>query len=213
MSKRALVWGANGGIGRALVHELLTQGWQVVAVARHFDRPAKSGEVQIEADVCDAAGVQAAVLSAAQEVGEIDLWVYTVGDIQITKVQELAPATWERIVAANLTGAYLTTHYSRPLLATQAHLFYLGAVSERLKLPGFAAYVAAKAGLEAFVEVLVKEERELKVTLIRPGAVNTSFWRKVPLRMPKNALEPAEVIQRILAAYHEGRTGSLYVGS
>ena len=41
-----------------------------------------------------------------------------------------------------------------------AHIIFIGAVSERLKLPGLSAYAASKAGLEAFAEVLGKEERK-----------------------------------------------------
>ena len=60
-------------------------------------------------------------------------------------------------MTANLSGAYLATHHSLPLLAEDAHLVFLGAVSERLRLPGLSAYAAAKAGLEAFGEALGKE--------------------------------------------------------
>jgi NAD(P)-dependent dehydrogenase (short-subunit alcohol dehydrogenase family) len=86
---------------------------------------------------------------------------------------------------------------------------YLGAVSERLRLPNLAAYTAAKTGLEAFVEVLRKEERKRRVTLVRPGAVDTPLWEKVPLRLPNNALTPFQVSRQILEAYEQGHTGTL----
>ena len=100
-------------------------------------------------------------------------------------------------------------HYSLPLLTADAPLVFLGAVSERLRLPGLSAYVAAKAGLEAFAEVLRKEERKRRVILVRPGAVNTAFWQKVPFRMPANALSPEEVAERVVAAVENGREGTL----
>ncbi|MCB0054898.1 MAG: SDR family NAD(P)-dependent oxidoreductase, partial [Caldilinea sp.] len=98
-----------------------------------------------------------------------------------------------RILGANLTGAYLTTQQSLPLLAERAHLVYLGAYSERLQLPGMSAYAAAKAGLEAFAAALAKEQRKHRVTVVRPGAVATPLWEKVPLRLPRTALAPAEL--------------------
>ena len=73
--------------------------------------------------------------------------------------------------------AFLATHFSMPLLAQNAHLVYLGAVSERLRLPGLSAYAAAKAGLEAYAEALKKEERKRRITVVRPGAVATPFGR------------------------------------
>ena len=110
---------------------------------------------------------------------------------------------------ANLLGAYLTTHHSLPLLAPDATLIYLGAISERLRLPGLSAYAAAKAGLEAFAEALRKEERKRRVLVVRPGAVDTALWDKVPMRLPKDAAAPQKVARRILQAYEDGTSGIL----
>ena len=43
----------------------------------------------------------------------------------------------------------------------------------------------------------------------RPGAVDTPLWEKVPLRLPRTALAPTELAQRVLDAYHAGVTGTL----
>jgi short-subunit dehydrogenase len=78
-----------------------------------------------------------------------------------------------------------------------------------MRMPGLAAYAAAKAGLEAFGEALRKELRKQKVTVIRPAAVNTPLWQKVPFRMPGNAMTPEVLAGRILSAYQEGHKGTL----
>ena len=205
----ALVWGATGGIGRALVDELLNREWTVVAVSRDEDALAARVACSLRADVADPFSVQRAVQAAAHEVDEIALWVYAAGDIVAAPVEEMTPAVWERILSANLTGAYQATHYSLPLLAPDAHLIFIGAVSERLRLPGLSAYAAAKAGLEAFAEALRKEQRRRRVTIVRPAAVATPLWDKVPLRLPKDAPPPSKVAGRILAAYDEGHSGVL----
>ncbi len=207
--KNAMVWGAAGGIGRALVAELVAQGWQVFAVSRAPELLADLTPFALDADVVDAFGVQNAVMAAGYEIEALDLWVYAAGDIEVARVANISTGTWQRIMDANLNGAFLTTHQSLPLLAENAHLFYLGAVTERLKLPGFAPYVAAKAGLEAFADTLRKEQRTRKVTVVRPGAVNTPFWEKVPLNVPKDAAAPEKVARRILEAYAAGHSGNL----
>lgn len=204
--KTAMVWGANGGIGKAVAGLLQKEGWVVVAFSRH---PAGDSPRDISADTGDPAGVQQAVMAAAMEVEAVNLFVYAVGDIQVAPVNKTNPDGWFRQMNANLTGAFLATQSSLPLLAPDAHLFYLGAISERLQLPGFAPYVAAKAGLEAFAAALAKEERQRRVTVVRPGAVDTPFWEKVPMRLPKNAASPEKVAQRILAAYADGHSGRL----
>ena len=134
--------------------------------------------------------------------------MYAAGDIASLRVNEMSPLDWQRIIQANLTGAFLTTHYSWPLLSKEAHLFYLGAVSERMRLPGLSAYAAAKAGLEAFADVVRKESRR-KVTVVRPGAVDTRFWSKVPFKPPAHHLKPEQVAARIIQAYTEGHQGQL----
>jgi NAD(P)-dependent dehydrogenase (short-subunit alcohol dehydrogenase family) len=153
--------------------------------------------------------VQTAVLAASQVVDQVDLWIYAAGDITSARLDETTPETWRRILDANLNGAALSLHYSLPLLAPDAHIVLLGAIQERLRLPGLSAYAAAKAGLEAFAEALAKEERRRRVTLVRPAAVATTLWNKVPMRMPANALPPETVARSILAAYASGHKGVL----
>lgn len=209
--KTALIWGAGGDIGRALVKQLVADNWTVHAVA-HRPGDAILADLTphvIDADVAVPYEVQMAITTVSQEATQIDLAIYAAGDITSTKVSEMTPEAWGRILDANLTGACLTTHYSLPLLADDAHLVFVGAISERLRLPGLSAYSAAKAGLEAFVEALGKEERKRRVTLVRPAAVKTSFWEKVPFSMPANALSPETVASRILEAYGQGHKGTL----
>ena len=209
MNKTAMIWGVNGGIGRAIATELKLAGWTTIGICRQ--PAAMDGQLNhtFAADVSREFEVQTAVRAASLEVDQIDLWIYAVGDIETTAVADLDSASWQRQLEANLTGPFLATKHSLPLLADDAHLVYLGAVSERLKLPKFSAYVAAKAGLEAFVASLQKELRGKKITLVRPGAVATPFWDKLPLHLPKDAAPPEKVAKRILSAYEEGHSGQL----
>lgn len=207
--KNAIVWGTGGGIGTALVKRLMEEGWTVVGVARQSSSVTYPPSHLIEADVADAAAVQRAVGQVAHAAHSVDLWIYAVGDILSARVEDLSSKEWRRILDANLTGAYTAAHYSLPLLAEDAHMFFLGAVSERMRLPGLSAYAAAKAGIEAFADVLRKEERRRRVSVVRPKAVETALWDKVPFSLPHGALTPAAVADRILVAYQEGHRGLL----
>ena len=206
---RALIWGAAGEIGSAVTDRLNADGWQTLAVARDSDAIPEGADRTYEADFQNPASVERAVYTISQEVEKIDLFCYAAGDILSSKVADLQPDDWHRIISANLSGAYLAVHYSLPLLSEKSHIFLIGAVSERLRLPGLSAYAAAKAGLEAFAEALAKEQRSKRITVVRPGAVATSFWDKVPLRMPDDAPPPAKVAQKILEAYQSGHKGQL----
>lgn len=207
--KTALVWGAGGGIGQAITAELVASNWQVVALGRHLAPVDGVAQLTIEADVAHEYDVQNGVMAAGMEIETADLYVYCVGDIMAQSVADMEFSQWQRILDANLTGAFLTTHHSLPLLAPDAALIFLGAVSERLQLPKLSAYAAAKAGLEAFAESLRKEERRRQVLVVRPGAVATPLWDKVPMKQPTNAPFPEKVAKRILKAYDEGHSGPL----
>ena len=209
MVQNAMVWGAGGGIGQALVSTLSKEGWHVVALGRGVAALRDLASDVIEVDVADEGAVQRAVEEAKKRVDQVDLWVYSVGDIAASKVADAQPDSWQRILDANLTGAYLTTHYSLPLVARDAHMIFLGAISERLRLPRLSAYASAKAGIEAFVEVLGKEERKRRITLVRPAAVDTPLWDKVPFNLPAKALSPEDAAQRILAAHRDNHRGVL----
>ncbi len=208
-ARAALVWGASGGIGRALVAGLVGDGWQVAAISRRASVLDSLTAWNFEADVSDAFAVQRAAMAAGQELGEAALFVYAAGDITSQPVSKMTAETWSRIINANLTGAYHATHASLPYLLPDAPLIFIGAVSERLRLPGLSAYAAAKAGLEAFAEVLRKEERGRRIILVRPSAVRTALWEKVPFRMPGNALEPEALARAVLEAYRTGYQGVL----
>lgn len=209
MTQSALIWGAAGDISRALANKLKADGWQIIAVSRRGDDLGGMADLALAADVADPFAVQRAVLAAGQEAGEAGLFVYAAGDIAAEPAARMAPDTFRRILDANLTGAYHAYHYSQPLLAADAVLVFVGAVSERMRLPGLSAYAAAKAGLEAFAEALRKEERKRRVLVVRPGAVRTKFWQKVPFRMPGNALAPEQVAEKIVEAIGAGQQGTL----
>ncbi len=207
MTQVAMIWGAAGGIGQALAKNLNDSDWTVATVSRHTAELESISTHNYDADIANSREVEAAVLAAAYDLDPVNLWIYAAGDIAAGPVSELEPETWQRIIDANLSGPFLAAHYSMPLLAPDAHLIFVGAVNERLRLPGLSAYAASKAGLEAFGEAFRKEERGRRVTVIRPVAVDTPLWEKVPMRLPKDAGTPETAAARILKAYEDGETG------
>jgi NAD(P)-dependent dehydrogenase (short-subunit alcohol dehydrogenase family) len=192
-----------------LCAQLVQQGWRVYALARNSDAQAQPDVHTLDADVSDPVSVRTAVLNLGREGVEAQLLAYVAGDIASTRVEDTEDSVWARIIAANLTGAHYVTRYCLPVLAADAHLVFVGAVNERMRLPGLSAYAAAKAGLEAYADALRKELRGRKVTVVRPGAVDTPFWKKVPFKLPPNAASPDAIAARILDAVANGHSGQL----
>jgi NAD(P)-dependent dehydrogenase (short-subunit alcohol dehydrogenase family) len=208
MTKNALLWGADGGIGLAIARRLIADGWKVILVGRHLERLEGLDGVSLDFEAGNPFSYQTTLAAISQEVDEIQLWIYAVGDIAAAQISQMSLADWRRIMDANLTGAFLATQASWPILAKDAHLFYLGALHDRLRQLGLGAYAAAKAGLEAFADVVRKESRR-RVTVVRPAAVNTPMWLKAPFKLPPRHLQPEEVAEKIMQAYQEGAEGNL----
>jgi len=207
--KTAMIMGATGGIGRAILKLFVESGFQVIAAARDTRSLNGIGTILLEADLANPADAERVALEAGQSVETVDLWVYAAGDIQAGRNGNMPLADWRRVFDANMVGAHLSLSACLPILSPQAHLFFIGAYVDRLIVPGLSAYAASKAALETYTAVLEKELRGKRVTLVRPAAVNTDFWQKVPFTMPSTAIPPEEVASRILSAYEQGLSGLL----
>lgn len=208
--EKAVIWGVTGGIGRAIAQQLLSEGWQVLGIARD---PSNLSDLDIPTYAADFArdtDVAAASLWIAQEVGEVNLWVYAAGDILAQTLSEMTMEEWTRLFNANTVGAHLAVQHSLPTIATRGQLVFIGAYVDRITLPRLGAYAAAKAALEAYTKVLTKEVRDRRITLLRVGAVETPLWDKVPFNPPRNdLLAPIDVANAILQAYKDGHKGVL----
>ncbi len=210
-----LLIGADSTIGQNVAKAFIEDEWQVFAIGRHPERFANGVHfAHAISDVSDPNSLtqaRDALHNFLQSSGNppIEVVVYTVGDILARKVTEMSPEEWLRILNANLTGAFLSTHLFAPLFSAEPYLFYVGALTEKLILPGLSAYASAKAGLEVFTQVLAKENPRWRITIVRPAAVATRFWERVPFRLPPNALDAETVALRILEAYYNEQKGTL----
>jgi NAD(P)-dependent dehydrogenase (short-subunit alcohol dehydrogenase family) len=207
--KSALVWGASGAIGQAVLSKLNAEGWKTIGIVRDSLKTDQNADFMFETRFENPGDIEETAYLVSQEIDDINFWCYAAGDISSEKVSEMAPKDWQRIVNANLNGAFFAIHHFLPLLNETAHIFFIGAMSERLRLPGLSAYAASKAGLEAFAESLGKEERKKRITIVRPGAVATPFWDKVSLRLPKDAAPAEKVAEKIYEAYLSEHKGYL----
>jgi NAD(P)-dependent dehydrogenase (short-subunit alcohol dehydrogenase family) len=205
----AMIWGVSGEIGSAIADRARAEGWKILGISRGEQGFSEHDDIMLEADFSNQSEVDRAVLAASQEVDQVDLILYAAGDIVSTKVEEQPDDEWQRILESNLGGAVRAVHGSLPLLSGEGAIVVIGAKSERLRLPGLGAYAASKAGLEAWMEVLRKEQRKRQVLLVRPTAVKTSFWDKVPFETPANARPAEDIAGQIWQAMKDGNSGMM----
>lgn len=205
----ALIWGASGGIGQALVRLLKEEGWRVFAAARHTERIPDEADFVYGFDVMNPTTIAETELLVAHDTTGLDLIVYAAGDLRPDTITRTTFDQWQAVIDTNLTGAFLTASNSVYLLKDGGHMMFIGAYVDHVILPKMGAYAVAKAGLETLAAVLRKENRKHRFSVVRPGAVDTPFWEKAPFRKPADAKPAALVAQAILNHYHAGENADL----
>lgn len=204
----ALVWGASGGIGSALVRQLAGQGWRVFAAARDERRIPPEAHWSGAFDATDDHGFDAVAYTVGMESAGLDLVIYAAGLMLSARLDQIASTAWQEIQEVNLWGALRAVQVSRPLVTENAVFVAVGAQVPKILLPQFGAYAAAKAGLEAAFAILAKEQRDHTFIVARPGAVDTAFWTNVPFRVPAGAQQPETVAAQILELILSGKSGA-----
>jgi len=203
------IWGASGGIGSALTKTLKANGWQVHAAARNTDAIPIEADEKYFFEASQPDTYKEIALMLAQEAVEIDLIVYAAGGIIAHTMENLGADKWNAMIDANLNGAYLGLQSIMHLVPKGGHLMVIGAYVDKIMLPKFGAYTVAKGGLEPMITIFAKENRRKNFTLVRPPAVDSTFWNDVPFNMPDGALGPQEVAEAILQHYNNGQSGML----
>ncbi|MFN5060376.1 MAG: SDR family oxidoreductase [Chloroflexota bacterium] len=205
-----LIWGAHSAIAGATATLFTQHGWTVVGVQRPGRSHHSAFHSMYECDFVDAHAVNHTILLIAQEYGsEIDMLLYAAGTMFGRKLADTTVADWQRVIGDNLTAAHHITTSSLALLSPNASMYYLTAYSEKIQLPGIGAYAVAKAGLEAYVTVLSKEERQKRVVNVRMGAIDTPLWESAPFKLPRGAHDTQFVAQGIWDAMNQQHRGTL----
>jgi NAD(P)-dependent dehydrogenase (short-subunit alcohol dehydrogenase family) len=133
-----------------------------------------------------------------EQAGPLDLLLYAAGAIEPRTLRETGSDSWQRVMDANLTGAFYALKHAR--FNPGARVALLGAYPDYVRFPKFGVYAAAKAGLEALAAVARKELRrdKVEVTVVRLPAVDTDLWLPAG-KPPRGALSPDDAARQILA--------------
>jgi NAD(P)-dependent dehydrogenase (short-subunit alcohol dehydrogenase family) len=203
-----LVAGGTGGLGLAVVKELLDAGWAVTApwvVERERDRveasfpPSDHALSLPHADLMEPEAVEQVVA----EVDDLRAVVNLVGGYKSTgKVHESDPADFEELLRLNLRPGYLLARAAIPRMIEAGGGAFVG-VSARAALrpfSGAAAYVTAKAGVLAFVQALDAEYKAdgIRCNAILPSVIDTPGNRAAQPDADYSKWVPPEEIARVI---------------
>ena len=189
MTRRSiLVVGASSGIGLAVAEKLSARGDLVTLVARDEQRlravaASLPGRCAVApADVVDRAAVQAAVDTAVGTFGRLDGVVTTAQAMAYGTVEEVPPEVLDHMTSVAVTGPAQVVRAALPHLraAGGGGVVVVSSLLAQVAVPSMGAYCAAKWGQLGLVRTLqgeLRAERDLHVSLVLPGAIDTPIYR------------------------------------
>ena len=206
--KVALVTGAGSGIGKAAALTLAQAGASVVVMSRTADEVEKTAEEirqaggkakAMTADTSDDAAMAQLFSQLVQEHGRLDIVVANAGVNGVwAPIAELKPEEWDKTIAINLRGTYLTIHYAVPHLikAGGGSIVVISSINgtRTFTNPGATAYSVTKAGQVAMVQQLAVElgRHRIRINAICPGAIESEISDNTEKRNSEAAEVPAE---------------------
>ncbi|MCX6596887.1 MAG: SDR family NAD(P)-dependent oxidoreductase [Acidobacteria bacterium] len=159
MKRIAVITGASGALGKVVTAQFEQAGYQVVPVRGvDLSNPAEAQRV-------------------LDEAGAFHVLVHLVGGFEMGSSDE----AWHKLISMNMLAAVPILREAAVRLAARSggHIVAIGAAGAEARVPGMAAYVATKAALHAFIEVLAKESASDRVFVnaVLPGTIDTDEKR------------------------------------
>jgi glucose 1-dehydrogenase len=220
-NQKALVTGANSGIGEACALALGAAGADVlvnyVSHPEEADRVVKcieesgSRAIAFRADVSREDGVQAMFAQMLKEFGTIDILVNNAGLQRDARFHEMTLEQWNTVISINLTGQFLCAREAvREFLrrgvvpevsSAAGKIICMSSVHEVIPWGGHVNYAASKGGVMLLMKSMAQElaPKKIRVNSIAPGAIKTPINRA--------AWETPEAEAELLKLIPEGRVG------
>jgi NAD(P)-dependent dehydrogenase (short-subunit alcohol dehydrogenase family) len=216
-SNVAVVTGAASGIGRATALRLARDGYEIammdldaagLAETRTQIKQAGGRAHAFPVDVCDPLSVGSVTRKVAVTVGPPQVLVNVAGIGLAATVLETSDEDWNRVLAVNLTGPFLTIRATLPLMLDRGRgvVVNIASVAGQVGLARRAAYCASKAGLVGLTRAVAVDHASagIRCVAICPGTVETEWIAKIIADAP----DPAAVRQAMAARQLDGRMGS-----
>jgi NAD(P)-dependent dehydrogenase (short-subunit alcohol dehydrogenase family) len=213
--KVCLINGASRGIGRATAVALHHAGWKLVLVARSPEALEKTAAgladaICVPGDVTRRSDIAAAIAAGLERFGRIDAAVACAGAAPLAPLAETTDEQFRQAIETNLSHSFYVMRELWPIFLRQGGgaIVNFSSFSARDPFNGFAAYAAAKAGINLMSLVAAREgaAHNIRVHVVAPGAVETEMLRgNFPESMlPPDLALPPESVARVVVQILDG---------
>ncbi|KAH7429193.1 hypothetical protein KP509_09G035000 [Ceratopteris richardii] len=191
----AIVTGGSRGIGRTVCLALAQQGASVVVCYQgnssaasevvsliHQQSGSPTSAIAVQGDVSVASDVSGFFDAAVSAFGRVDIVIHLAGILlsSYPSIENTSLEDWQKIIAVNATGTFLMCQEAAKRVTVGGHGRIITTSTSLVHslAPGYGAYTASKAAVEALTKILAKELRGRRITVncVAPGAVATDMF-------------------------------------
>jgi NAD(P)-dependent dehydrogenase (short-subunit alcohol dehydrogenase family) len=172
----AVITGAGGGLGGAMVERLASMGAKVVAVDLKAPQNARAA-LSLACDISDEAAIEGMAAAVRDAFGRCDILVNNAGIMApVIPLEELPVEVWDKVMSVNLRGAFLCAkHLARPMLAQgSGAIVNLASIGARVP-SDIGPYGPSKAGVLGLTHQMAVEwgPRGIRANSVSPGMIRT----------------------------------------
>ena len=182
--KVCIVTGGGSGIGKAACVQFAREGGKVAVVdlnEQHGNETvqeitkARGDAVFAKCDVGDPENVKAAIKTAVDKWGKIDVVVNDAAMMTFKPIVELPDEDFDKVLNVNLRSVFLFCKYSVPHMAKGSAIVNISSVHAYETTKNVVPYATSKGGMEAFTRGFSEElaDKKIRINCVSPGAVDT----------------------------------------
>lgn len=180
--RTVLVTGGNRGIGFAIAQEFIDLGHRVAVTARSGAGP--DGALTVQADVTDAAALDAAFSEVEAKLGPVEVVVANAGITRDMLLLRMSDEDFSSVVDVNLTGAFrVVKRASKGMLKARfGRIILVSSVVGLLGSAGQVNYSSSKSGLVGLARSVTRElgSRGITANVVAPGFIETDMTAELP---------------------------------
>jgi 3-oxoacyl-[acyl-carrier protein] reductase len=182
MARTVLVTGGNRGIGLAIAQAFAKQGDRVAITHRGSGAP--DGMLGVQADMTDAASIDAAFDTIEAELGPVEVLVANAGVTEDTLLMRMSEEQFTRVLDTNLTGSWRCARRAatKMVRGRWGRMIFISSVVGLYGGAGQVNYAASKAGLVGMARSITRElgTRNVTANVIAPGFIETDMTAVLP---------------------------------